>query len=48
MDDEDLIEEIDDSIEEQPRKKIVSGSKSRKAFMNEHEKQFEKKSKSAR
>lgn len=33
---------------EVPRKKIVSSSKSRKAFMNEHEKQFEKKSKSAR
>lgn len=38
----------DSDVENQPRKKIVSSSKSRKAFMNEHEKQFEKKSKSAR
>lgn len=38
----------DSDVENQPRKKIVSSSKSRKAFMNEHEKQYEKKSKSAR
>ena len=38
----------DSDVENQPKRKIVSSSKSRKAFMNEHEKQFEKKSKSAR
>lgn len=45
---EELTGDSTDSIEEQPKRKIVSSSKSRKAFMNEHEKQFEKKSKSAR
>lgn len=45
---EELTGDSTDSIEEQPRKKIVSSSKSRKAFMNEHEKQFKKQSKSAR
>lgn len=38
----------DSDVENQPRKKIVSSSKSRKAFMNEQEKQFKKQSKSAR
>ena len=45
---EELTGDSTDSGNEVPRKKIVSSSKSRKAFMNEHEKQFEKKSKSAR
>lgn len=38
----------DSDVENQPRKKIVSSSKSRKAFKNALEKQYEKKSKSAR
>ena len=45
---EELTGDSTDSGNEVPRKKIVSSSKSRKAFMNEHEKQFIKKSKSAR
>lgn len=45
---EELTGDSTDSIEEQPKRKIVSSSKSRKAFMNEHEKQFKKQSKSAR
>ena len=45
---EELTGDSTDSELDVPRKKIVSSSKSRKAFMNEHEKQFEKKSKSAR
>lgn len=45
---EELTGDSTDSESDVPRKKIVSSSKSRKAFMNEHEKQFEKKSKSAR
>lgn len=45
---EELTGDSTDSGNEVPRKKIVSSSKSRKAFMNEHEKQYEKKSKSAR
>lgn len=45
---EELTGDSTDSGNEVPRKKIVSSSKSRKAFMNEHEKQFKKQSKSAR
>ena len=45
---EELTGDSTDSELDVPRKKIVSSSKSRKAFMNEHEKQYEKKSKSAR
>lgn len=45
---EELTGDSTDSESDVPRKKIVSSSKSRKAFMNEHEKQFEKRSKSAK
>lgn len=45
---EELTGDSTDSGNEIPKRKIVSSSKSRKAFMNEHEKQFKKKSKSAR
>ena len=45
---EELTGDSTDSELDVPRKKIVSSSKSRKAFMNEHENQYEKKSKSAR
>lgn len=45
---EELTGDSTDSGNEVPRKKIVSSSKSRKAFKNALEKQYEKKSKSAR
>ena len=45
---EELTEDSTDSELDVPKHRIVSSSKSRKAFMNEHEKQYEKKSKSAK
>ena len=45
---EELTGDFTDSELDVPKRKIISSSKSRKAFMNEHEKQFSKKSKSAR
>lgn len=45
---EELTGDSTDSESDVPRKKIVSSSKSRKAFKNALEKQYEKKSKSAR
>lgn len=45
---EELTEDSTDSELDVPKRRIVSSSKSRKAFMNEHENQFKKKSKSAR
>lgn len=45
---EELTGDSTDIGKEVPKKRIVSSSKSRKAFMNEHEKQYERKSKSAR
>lgn len=45
---EELTGDSTDSESDVPKRRIVSSSKSRKAFMNEYEKQFEKRSKSAR
>ena len=45
---EELTEDSTDSESDVPKRRIVSSSKSRKAFMNEHENQFKKKSKSAK